>query len=334
MNRLISWRSCLVIVTMMVLPVALLVANFNSGTELVRLRNAMVFNVISIEQSQWPGDQFPASFKQENAPLPDAIAKVVINPQQTGNQQSAAEPLALMLQQAAVLNLDQRRRGGAIQADVSTTLAEIQQQRGYCADYTEVINVFGHALDIPVREWALAFDGFGGHGHAINEIWDQQAQRWIMLDVFNGFYPVNQQQQPMSVLEFKQQLIADRSQITLVRLSDQTFGFKDDAMALDYYHNGRHQFYLWWANNNISYDEHPLIKLAASVSPHLEQMVAIISGQFPQLMAIAEPENLHMINNMQRLKYMLWVLFFYEVLLALLLLAMLITLFTRRRSRK
>lgn len=311
---------------MIALPVILLVANFHSGTELVRLRNAMVFNVISTEQSQWSGDQFPASFQQEDAPLPDAIAQVIID------QQSAADPLALMLQQAAVLNLDQRRRGGAIQADVSTTLAQIQQQRGYCADYTEVINVFGHALNIPVREWALAFDGFGGHGHAINEIWDQQEKRWIMLDVFNGFYPVDQQQQPMSVLEFKQQLIADRSQIKLVRLSDQTFGFKDDAMALDYYHNGRHQFYLWWANNNISYDEHILIKLAGKVSPHLEQMVAILSGQFPQLMAIAEPDNLHMINTMQRLKFMLWVLFFYEVLLSLLLLAMLIIIFKQRRS--
>ena len=311
---------------MMALPVILLVANFHSGTELVRLRNAMVFNVISTEQSQWSGDQFPASFQQEDAPLPDAIAQVIID------QQSAADPLALMLQQAAVLNLDQRRRGGAIQADVSTTLAQIQQQRGYCADYTEVINVFGHALNIPVREWGLAFDGFGGHGHAINEIWDQQEKRWIMLDVFNGFYPVDQQQQPMSVLEFKKQLIADRSQIKLVRLSDQTFGFKDDAMALDYYHNGRHQFYLWWANNNISYDEHILIKLAGKVSPHLEQMVAILSGQFPQLMAIAEPDNLHMINTMQRLKFMLWVLFFYEVLLSLLLLAMLIIIFKQRRS--
>lgn len=326
-NRLISWRSALVLTAMMLLPVILLVSNFHSGTELVRLRNAMVFNVISAQQSQWPGDQFPDSFKQEQAPLPAAIARVIITPDATAN------PLALMLEQAAVLNLDQRRRGGAIQADVSTTLAQIQQQQGYCADYTEIINVFGHALAIPVREWALAFDGFGGHGHAINEIWDQQAQRWIMLDVFNGFYPVNQQQQPMSVLEFKQQLIADRSQIQLVRLSAKTFGFKDDAMALDYYYKGRHQFYLWWANNNISYDEHSLIKLAGSVSPHLEQMVAIISGQFPQLMAIAEPDNLHLINNMQRLKFMLWVLFYYELILALLLLAMLITLFTRR-SRK
>ncbi|MBV2127699.1 hypothetical protein [Arsukibacterium indicum] len=328
MKRLISWRSALVIAAMMVLPVILLVSNFHSGTELVRLRNAMVFNVITVEQSQWPGDQFPPSFKQENAVLPDAIARVIITPPE------AEDPLTLMLRQAAVLNLDKRRRGGAISADISTTLAGIQQQRGYCADYTEIINVFGHALNIPVREWALAFDGFGGHGHAINEIWDQQARRWIMLDVFNGFYPVDQQQQPMSVLEFKQQLIADRSQITLVRLSDQTFGFKSDAQALDYYYNGRHQFYLWWANNNISYDKQPLIKLAAKVSPHLEQLVAVISGQFPQLMAIAEPDNLHMINNMQRLKYMLWTLFFYELLLALLLLAMLITLFTRRRSRK
>ena len=64
-----------------------------------------------------------------------------------------------------------------------------------------------------------------------------------------------------------------------------------------------------------------------------EQMTAIISGEFPQLMAIAEPENLHMITNMQRLKLMLWVLFFYELLLSVLLLAMLITVITRKRAR-
>lgn len=326
-NRLVSWHSCLLLIAMMILPLLLLIAKFHSGTELVRLRNAMVFNVISIEQSQWPGDNYPTNFRQESAPLPAAISKVIITPQ------ANAQPLATMLQQAAVLNLDQRRLGGAIQADISTTLAQIQQQRGYCADYTEVINVFGHALNIPVREWALAFDGFGGHGHAINEIWDQHTQRWLMLDVFNGFYPVDQQQQPMSVLEFKQQLIVDRTQINLIRLSDKAFGFKDDAQALDYYYNGRHQFYLWWANDNISYDRQPLIKLAATLSPHLEQMVAILIGQFPQLMAIAEPDNLHMINTMQRLKIMLWFLFFYQVLLFIMLLAMLITLIIRRRSR-
>ncbi|HAW91692.1 TPA: hypothetical protein DCX24_02225, partial [Candidatus Azambacteria bacterium] len=92
---------------MMILPVGLLVANFHSGTELVRLRNAMVFNVISLEQSQWPGDRFPVSFRQENAPLPDAIANVIIKPQAENTA------LANMLQQAAVLKLDQRRRGGA-----------------------------------------------------------------------------------------------------------------------------------------------------------------------------------------------------------------------------
>jgi hypothetical protein len=192
---------------------------------------------------------------------------------------------------------------------------------GYCADFTQVTNALAYALNIPVREWGMSFDGFGGYGHAFNEIWDEQQQQWVMLDLFNSFYPVDvQNRQPLSALQFRQYLQHNPQQIGIVRLSEEHFGFRDDNALLRYFQRGQEQFYLWWANNSLSYDQHTLIAAARSISPHAEQLVAIVSGQFPALKAVVTSNNQPQIRAMQHLKILMWAIFWLELLLALLLL--------------
>lgn len=307
------WRSCLLLVLLMLSPPLLLLTQFNSATELVKLRNAMVFNVISEQEASWTPDNMPADFRAEQAPVPAWLPGINVN---------GEKDLAYMLAQTAVLQPQHRRKGNAIQAGVEHTINTIAQQHsGYCADYTKVINVLAYAAGVPVREWAISFDGFGGHGHAFNEVWDQTLQQWIMLDVFNGFYAIDRTTaQPLSVLAFRHYLQHQPQQIKLVQLAGSAFGFKHEQAAIDYYRRGANQFALWWANNELSYEQHPALRATTHISTHLEQLLAIMLGEFPQLKAISQPDNQQLIAQMLNLKRTLQLLIFTELLLFLLLL--------------
>ncbi|MGP9801169.1 transglutaminase domain-containing protein [Rheinheimera sp. NSM] len=305
----------MLLLILMLSPPLLLLTQFNSATELVKLRNAMVFEVITAQDANWTPANMPADFRTEQAALPAWLPAGAVN--------SAAEKdLQYMLAQTAVLKPENRRRGTAIQAGIAQTINTIAQQHsGYCADYTKVINALAYAAGVPVREWAISFDGFGGHGHAFNEVWDQRLQQWVLLDVFNGFYAVDRTTgQPLSVLAFRQHLQQEPEQIQLLPIAGSAFGFKDEQTAINYYRRGANQFALWWANNDLSYEQQPLLRSAGRVSSHLQQLTAIVLGEFPRFKAISQTENQQLIAQMLNLKRLLWLLFFTEILLLILLL--------------
>ncbi len=45
-----------------------------------------------------------------------------------------------------------------------------------------------------MRQWGFSFDGFGGHGHTVVEVYDRQRGKWLLLDVFNNFHAVDASQ--------------------------------------------------------------------------------------------------------------------------------------------
>ena len=104
-----------------------------------------------------------------------------------GALQAQGDALARALLMARALTT-KPRLGTAIAKPTLETLATIELVgTGYCADYAKVFNALGYSAGIPIRQWAFSFDGFGGWGHTFNEIWDEANQRWLMIDVFNGF---------------------------------------------------------------------------------------------------------------------------------------------------
>jgi hypothetical protein len=110
---------------------------------------------------------------------------------------------------------------GPIQGtDVEATYKEIVKAgRGYCADVVDVYMALALAARLPVRAWAFSFDGFGGHGHVVVEIFDDDAQQWVMLDVFNNVMPVaGSLNRTMSVREFLQNFRERESEVRFLPL--------------------------------------------------------------------------------------------------------------------
>jgi hypothetical protein len=155
---------------------------------------------------------------------------------------------------------------------------------GYCADYTQVYGAIGRAAGLSVREWGMSFDGYGGDGHAFNEVWDRSRGKWLFIDSFFSFYVTDPDGEPLSATELRGHLLdGTTSELQVVPINPARFGFKSPARALEYYRRGAPRFFLVWGNNALSYDAAPAVKAFSGVSRSAEQVAGIALGLHPRL---------------------------------------------------
>jgi hypothetical protein len=272
-----------------------LVREARDPEEAVRLRNSLLASVGVPQDFSWAPAATPASFLVNRDLPPESItlaAQQVV---------TAADGWSRGLQIATHLG-EVAPRGGAIQSSTAATYRTMRTTGGgYCADYTQVFIGLATAAGLPVREWGLAFDGFGGNGHAIVEVYDDVRGQWLMLDPFNSFYPADAVTgEPLSVLEFRARVAtADALATTrIVRIVPAAFGFSNDANLVEYFQRGVDQFYLWWGTNIFSYEHQPLVAAAGRVSRSVEQVVAIATGVHPGIRIYPTPRNRLLIDRL------------------------------------
>lgn len=288
------------LLAMLVLALVVLVPILRDqrGTEVTRYRNALLAERGNAGDFDWTPANWPADFQREHAPVPSTLQ------QWHGLQQPRDINVwsrTLLLAKALT---GQPRKGNMIAKPTLQTLQIIERSgAGYCADYTKVLNALGYAADIPVRQWSFSFDGFGGWGHTFNEIWDESAQRWRMIDVFNGFYPRDAHSgDGMSALEFRQHLLQDPQTIVWERLEQGRFGFRDDAEALAYFRNGANEWYLWWGNDPLSYDSNAVVAFAARFGRLPEQVAGLLTGAMPGFKILLTDDNAEAVAAVAKLK--------------------------------
>ncbi|WP_421862735.1 hypothetical protein [Motiliproteus sp.] len=315
---MLARRPLLLIAALMLLPLIWLAVlawpepGRPATTELVRLRNALLIEPSAQQDFDWLPKQRPTDFLVDSTPLPPPMQQwlAALPPQPNDWQQ--------------ILSLSEHLRakgpsGGALQASTLVSFERITRDGiGYCADYIQVINALAQGAGIPVREWGMSFDGFGGWGHAFSEFYSQHLDQWVFVDVFNGFYVTLQDSDsPLSVQQLQQQLHQDPAQLQIHRLKQGRFGMKSDQVAIDYYLRGKDQFYLWWGTNPLTFDRHPLISTSAVLSRSAEQMVALLLDIHPRIRVNRPEDNASMVAQMLSTKYQLWAITLIEVVLAL-----------------
>lgn len=256
--------------------------------EAVRLRNSLLASVGAPSDFSWAPTATPDSFLVNQATPPESITLAARQVATATDAWSRGLQIATHLGQVTP-------RGGAIQSSTAETYRTLRTTGGgYCADYTQVFIGLATAVGLPVREWGLAFDGFGGDGHAIVEVYDDARGQWLMLDPFNSFYPADAVTgEPLSVLEFRARLATTDPLATtrIVRIVPAAFGFRNDANLVEYFQRGVDQFYLWWGSNLFSYEHQPLVAAAGRVSRSAEQVVAIATGVQPGIRIYPTPRN-------------------------------------------
>ena len=184
--RVLRWSGLAVFA----LALGLLAPYLTGGTELVRLRHALVLgDDIDEQAATWQPPQQPAGFLGERV-APDAAFVAVarqLKLEQLPDDWARALAITAHLRGSAPALL-----GEALRADLKGTYRGIVEQgNGYCADFIRAFNAIAVAQGLVVRSWAFSFDGFGGHGHIFAEVWNRQARAWQLVDVFNNYYFVD-----------------------------------------------------------------------------------------------------------------------------------------------
>ena len=272
--------------------------SIHSGRDLVRIRNSLLVEVHPAAAYDWTPAKIPDDFLWERraAPQPISAAAAAID-SGARNSDDFAEALAIATKLAQNKQSDK-----PIQSDTLTAYHMITERGlGYCADYTEVFLALAHASGIPVREWGAAFDAYGGDGHAFVEIYDRGRAQWIFIDPFYSFY-VTAAGRPISVAELQSALRAPHSDVQVVPIVREKFGFKTPERALAYYRRGATRFYLWWGNNIFSYEHAPLVAHAASLSRSAEQVAAIFAGVQPKLVLATGNLDESALRDLERLR--------------------------------
>lgn len=273
------------------------------STEAVRLRNALVIDPEPVSRAGWAPGQSPAGFRVETLP-PDprfvAVAHAI------GADQGP--DFSRMLAIAGHLT-EKAKEAGPIQADNWNTYKHIREGTGYCADFIQTFMALAHAAGLSAREWGFSFDGFGGWGHAVVEVYDRQRGHWVFLDVFNNFHVVDRASgDPLDVERWRQAIKRGGKDVRVVLNGPGRFGWADGEQGMwDYYRQGVDGWYLWMGNAVETYDRHPLVSLAGQFSRALEQMTAILVGVHPHIRVLESGHNRADLERMRRLRSQLLV---------------------------
>ena len=296
--------------------------------EMTRFRNSLLASVGQSADFDWNAGQPPADFRQESLPAPAAFREIA----DLGRQQDTVRAM-----NALVEHLRARpKRRGPIQSDTLETYRIIRAEgRGYCADYTQVFNALAYTAALPVREWGMSFDRFSGDGHAFSEVYDRDAGQWIFVDPMHGFFVRDRASgRPLSVLDFRQRLLDLDSfdSLEIVPIGN-AFMFDSPREAYEYYRAGVDQFYLWFGNDVLSYDEHLLVRLLGPISRPLEQLAAILAGVHPKIRILPTASNRDEIDDLFALRTRVIALTAAAALLGMVVLAQAVWLIRERRRR-
>jgi hypothetical protein len=281
--------------------VAYVLAQAYPSSEAVRLRNSLIIAPADPLVGQWTPDNVPAAFRQETMPIPKSIADAAMGaiPDRSTSDREKARALAAHL-------MTRVKDKGPIQlADVEATYWEIiDKGRGYCADVIDAYMALALAAGLPVRAWAFSFDGFGGRGHIVVEVFDGYSRQWVMLDVFNNVMPVmGYANDNMSVREFLQNFREREREVRFVPIGPGRVAYSVDEKLRMYYRLGVDQWYLWAGNNVVSRgNANPLITSVGRVSQAGAELAAIATGHYPRIVPLPTSTNAGHVERMFSLR--------------------------------
>lgn len=74
-----------------------------------------------------------------------------------------------------------------------------------CRNKAQILNEMCLSIGIYARKvWIMPYSGYDNDCHVVNEIWDGTRNKWIMLDITNNEFWVDDTNTPLSVLEIRE----------------------------------------------------------------------------------------------------------------------------------
>ena len=74
-----------------------------------------------------------------------------------------------------------------------------------CRAKAQILNEMCLSLGIYSRKvWIMPYSGYDNDCHVVNEVWDSSLNKWVMLDITNNEYWVDENNTPLSILEIRE----------------------------------------------------------------------------------------------------------------------------------
>ena len=96
-----------------------------------------------------------------------------------------------------------------------------------CRAKAQILNEMCLSLGIYSRKvWIMPYSKYDGDCHVVNEVWDSSLNKWVMLDITNNEYWVDENNTPLSVLEIRSKAALNEF-CTPVEVGDKTGNLQD-----------------------------------------------------------------------------------------------------------
>lgn len=119
-----------------------------------------------------------------------------------------------------------------------------------CRSKAQILNEMCLSLGIYSRKvWIMPNSGYDSDCHVVNEVWDSELSKWVMLDITNNQYWVDENAVPMSVTEIRTKgamrefctpVIANDSLENLEALKEKNIG--------DFLYIMKNMMYFYWCD--------------------------------------------------------------------------------------
>lgn len=91
-----------------------------------------------------------------------------------------------------------------------------------CRAKAQILNEMCLSLGIYARKvWIMPYSRYDSDCHVVNEVWDSTLNKWVMLDITNNEYWVDENNTPLSVLEIRNKA-ANQEFCTPIEVVDKT----------------------------------------------------------------------------------------------------------------
>lgn len=185
---------------------ALLWKSYLQDTEEIKI---MELGVICAHENFREGEDYRFSYDLENDEYHELLAKYPIK-EIAGEGNEFGQALNLMnefsgrLSHSSNLKIDAENMNALYLLDYSLD----KKDHGiYCRAKAQILNEMCLALGIYARKvWINPISVYDSDCHVVNEVWDSSLNKWIMLDITNNTYWIDNEKTPLSVLEIRDHL--------------------------------------------------------------------------------------------------------------------------------
>lgn len=192
------------------------------------------------------------------------------------------------------------RRGKGLSCDSVTALRSIYSGTGgCCSDYSQVFLGLCLAAGITVREWGMTVDFYlspGSLGHAFNEIYSTEFDKWVFVDTDRSLYATNRETvQPLGVAEMIDLVTSARSDQIEFHYIDDDRKFQKSPPYQDIYLNPDNIFFL--ISNNYVFDQDYFLRWSFLVPLPFLHCLMFLSGNYEQYFVYTNSHNSELMKH-------------------------------------